>query len=83
MEEDLSSFGKAGAKIVFANIGAEMWENSAGRRRRDSPGVKSWARTVELSTSSEELIPQAQHIQSLNAKLIFSLSIFFLQAHNG
>lgn len=51
-------------------------EKAVLRGRTDASGVKSWARAVELSTSTQ-LIPQAQHIQSLNVKLIFSLSIFF------
>lgn len=51
-------------------------EKAVLRGRTDASGVKSWAGAVELSTSTE-LIPQAQHIQSLNVKLIFSLSIFF------
>lgn len=47
------------------------------RRRTDASGVESWARSVELSTSRERADSPSSAIQSLNVKLIFSLSRFF------
>jgi len=71
----LSSFSRAQAELLVQALQLKC-EKAVLRGRTDASGVKSWARAVELSTSTQ-LIPQAQHIQSLNVKLIFSLSIFF------
>lgn len=70
---------RAQAELLVQALQLEC-EKAVLRGRTDASGVKSWAGAVELSTSTE-LIPQAQHIQSLNVKLIFSLSIFFFYKH--